>query len=75
MDDIYQNIKEYNPHKKYEILVALDNMIADMLGNKNLLVIELFTRGTKFNISLIFITHSCFAVSKISGYVLCTVLL
>ena len=67
MDDIYQNINEYNPHKKYEILVALDNMIADMLGNKNLLVIELFTRGTKFNISLIFITHSCFAVSKISG--------
>ena len=67
MDDIYQNIKEYNPHKKYEILVALDNMIADMLGNKNLLVTELFTRGTKFNISLIFITHSCFAVSKISG--------
>ena len=67
MDDIYQNINEYNPYKKYEILVALDNMIADMLGNKNLLVIELFTRGTKFNISLIFITHSCFAVSKISG--------
>ena len=69
MDDIYQNINEYNPHKKYEILVALDNMIADILGNKNLnpLVTELFTRGTKFNISLIFITHSCFAVSKISG--------
>ena len=37
-------------------------MIADMLSNKNL--IQLFIRGTKLNISLIFITQSHFVVPK-----------
>ena len=37
-----------------------------MLSNKKLnpIVTELFIRGRKLNISLVFITHSCFAVSK-----------
>ena len=41
-------------------------MIADMLNNKNLnpIVIELFIRGRKLNISLVFITQSYFAVPK-----------
>ena len=39
-------------------------MIADMLSNKklNLIVIELFIRGRKLNISFVFITQSYFAV-------------
>ena len=43
-----------------------DDMIADMLSNKELnpIVIELFIRGRKLNISLVFITQSYFAVSK-----------
>ena len=47
MDNIYENIKEYNPNKKRKILIAFDNMIADMLRNKklNLIVTELFIRG------------------------------
>ena len=47
MDNIYENIKEYNPNKKRKILIAFDNMIADMLRNKklNLIVSELFIRG------------------------------
>ena len=34
MDDIYTNIEDYNPNKKQEILIAFDDMIADMLSNK-----------------------------------------
>ena len=47
MDNIYENIKEYNPNKKCKMLIAFDNMIADMLRNKklNLIVSELFIRG------------------------------
>ena len=41
-------------------------MIADMLSNRNLnlIVTELFIRGRKLNISLVFITKSSFAVPK-----------
>ena len=39
-------------------------MIPDMIKNKKLssIVTELFTRGRKLNISLVFITQSCFKV-------------
>ena len=37
MDDIYKNIEEYNPNKKRKKLIAFDDMIADMLSNKNLI--------------------------------------
>ena len=33
MDDIYKNIEEYNRYKKRKILIAFDDMIADMLYN------------------------------------------
>ena len=41
-------------------------MIADMINNKKLnsVVTELFIRGRKLNISLVFITQSYFKVSK-----------
>ena len=41
-------------------------MIADMVNNKKLnpIVTELFIRGRKFNISIIFITQSYFKVPK-----------
>ena len=57
MNDIYKNIKEYNPNKKRKILIAFDEMIADMASNKkhNPLVTELFIRGRKLNTSLVFI--------------------
>ena len=66
MDDIYKNIEEYNPNKKCKILIVFDDMIAGMLGNKKLnpIVTELFIRGRKLNISLVFITQSYFAVPK-----------
>ena len=66
MDDIYKNIKEYNPNKKRTILIVFDDVIADMLDNKKLnpVVTELFIRGRKLNISHVFITQSYFAVPK-----------
>ena len=41
-------------------------MIADMINNKKLnsIVTELFTRRRKLNISIVFITQSCFKVPK-----------
>ena len=66
MNDIYKNIQEYNPNKKRKILIVFDDMIADMLSNKKLnpIVTELFIRGRKLNISLVFITQSYFTVAK-----------
>ena len=57
MDHIYKNIEQYNPNKKQKILITFYDMIADMLNNKklNLIVTELFIRGKKLNISLVFI--------------------
>ena len=65
MDDIYKNDEEYNLKKKRKILIVFD-MIDDMLSNKKLnqIVVELFIRGRKLNIYLVFITQSHFAVQK-----------
>ena len=66
MDDIYKNIKEYNTNHKRKILIVLDDMIADMLSNKNLkpIVTEVIVIGRKLKISLAFIMQSYFALSK-----------
>ena len=66
MDDIYKNIEEYNTNHKRKILIALDDMIADMLSNKNLkpIVTEVIVKGRKLKISFVFIIQSYFAVSK-----------
>ena len=64
MEDVYENIENYNPGKKRKILLVFDDMIADMIVNKNLnpVVTELFIRGRKRNISYLFITQSYFKV-------------
>ena len=66
MDDIHKNIKQHNPIKKRKIWIIFDDMIADMLSNKKLhrIVTELFIRGGKLNIPLVFITESYFAIPK-----------
>ena len=60
------NTEDYNPNKKRKILIVFDDIIADMLSNKKLnpIVTELFVRGRKLNISLVFITQSYFSVPK-----------
>ena len=66
INDIYKNIEDYNPNKKRKILIVFDDMIAEMMSNKNLnpVVTGLFIRGRKPNFSLAYITQSYFAVSK-----------
>ena len=66
MHDVYKNIDEYNLDKENKILIVFDDMIADMIHNKKLnsIVTELFIRGRKLNISLVFITQSYFKVPK-----------
>ena len=61
-----KNVEEYNPNKKRKLLIVFDYMIADMVSNKklNTIATELFIRGRKLNISLVFITQSYFAVPK-----------
>ena len=52
--------------KQRKVLIAFDDMIADMINNKKLnpIVTELFIRGRKLNISIVFITQSYFKVPK-----------
>ena len=66
MHDVYKNINNYNPDKENKILIVFDYMIADMINNKKLnsIVTEVFIRGRKLNISLIFGTQSYFKVPK-----------
>ena len=66
MQDVYKNIEDNNPEKKRKILIVFDDMIADMINNKKLkpVVTELFIRGRKLNICIVFITQSYFKVQK-----------
>ena len=52
MDDVYQNIDDYNPSRKRKILIVFDDMIADIMSNKKFQVIikELFIRCRKVKI-------------------------
>ena len=47
MQDVYENIDEYNLDKERKILIVFDDMIADMINNKkiNSVLTELFIRG------------------------------
>ena len=60
MCDVYKNIDEYNIDKERKILIVFDDMIANIIKNKNLnlIVTELFIRRRKLNISFVFITQS-----------------
>ena len=66
MHDVYKDINEYNIDKVPKILIVFDDMIADMINNKKLnsTVTELFIRGRKLNISLVFITQSYSKIPK-----------
>ena len=66
MRNVYKNINHYNSDKENKILIVFDNMIADMIQNKKLnsIVTELFIRGRKLNVSLVFITQSYLKVPK-----------
>ena len=66
MRNVYKNTNYYNPNKENKILIVFDDMTAVMINNKkpNSIVTELFIRGWKLNISLVFIIQSYFKVLK-----------
>ena len=66
MDNVYENIDDYNPIRKRKKLIVFDDMIADIMSNKKIqaAVKELFIRCRKLNISLVFITQPYFSVPK-----------
>ena len=66
MDDVYENIDDYNLSRRGKILIVFDDMIADIMGNKKFQAIikKLFIRCRKLNVSLVFITQSYISVPK-----------
>ena len=66
MDDVYKDIDNYNPKRDKKVLVVFDNMVADIVTNKEFQAIikKLFIRSRKLYISLVFITQSYFSVPK-----------
>ena len=66
MDDVYENINDYNPIRKRKKLTVFDDMIGEIMTNEKFKVImkELFIRCRKLNISLTFITQSYFSIRR-----------
>ena len=69
MDNIYQNIEEYYPVKKQNILIVFNDMIADIHSNKNLnsIITKLFIRVRKRKISLVFAYNLILLYQKVLG--------
>ena len=66
IDDVYENIADYNPNTKRKISFVFDQMISGFMANKKFQAIikELFIRCRKLNILFVFITQSYFSVPK-----------
>ena len=64
IDDVNNNIDNYNPKREQKILIVSDDMIADINTFKKFqsTVEEPFVRCRKLNISLVFMTQSYFLV-------------
>ena len=64
MDDVYENINDYNPTRKRKMLIVFDDMIADIMSNKKIqaVVKVLFIRCRKLNVLLVFVTQPYFSV-------------
>ena len=66
MDDILENIEDYNDKRKRNVLIVFDDMISRAMSNKKAQQVlkELIIRCRKLNISLCFLTQSHFIVPK-----------
>ena len=67
MDDVHENIDDYNPNSNKKNLIVFDDMTVYNMRNKKFQTIidELFIRCRKLNILLVFITQSYFSVLKV----------
>ena len=66
MDDIYENIEDYNKKRQRKVLIIFDDMISHVMSDKKAQQVfkYLFIRCRKLNISLCFLTQSYFSVPK-----------
>ena len=66
MNDALEDINNYNKNKDKKVLIIFNDMIADIMRSEKFkaIVKELFTRGRKLNISIVFITQSYFRTPK-----------
>ena len=66
MNDVLDNINNYNKNRDKKVLIVFDDMIADIEYNKNFkqIIKELFYRARKINISVVFTTQSYFRALK-----------
>ena len=66
MNDIPEDINNYDKNRDKKVLIIFDDMIADIMRSKKFKVIvkELFIRCRKLNISIAFITQSYFRTPK-----------
>ena len=66
MNEVLENINNYNKNRDEKVLIIFDDMIADIMRSEKFkaIVKELFIRFRKLNISIVFITQSYFRTPK-----------
>ena len=66
MNDVLEDINNYNKNRDKKVLIIFDDMIADIMRSEKFkaIVKELFVRCRKLNISIVFITQSYFRTPK-----------
>ena len=66
MDDVLDDINNYNKNRDKKALIVFDDMIAGIEYNKNFkkIIKELFYRAPRINVSVVFITQSYFRALK-----------
>ena len=66
MDELLDDINNYNKNRDKEVLIAFDDLIADIEYNKKFkrTIKELFYRARKINVSIVFINQSYFRALK-----------
>ena len=67
VNDVLENINNYNKNRDKKVLIIFDDMIADIMRSEKFkaIVKELFIRCRKLNISIVFITQSYFRTPKV----------
>ena len=66
MNDVLDDINNYNKNRDKKVLIVFDDTTADIEYNKNFkrIIKELFYRARKINVSTVFITQSYFRALK-----------
>ena len=66
MNDVLEDINNYNKNRDKKVLIIFDDMIDDIMRSEKFTAIvkELFIRCRKLNISIVFITQSYFRAPK-----------